>query len=498
MPQTPDYLRPEVDAAQPSLQLIADLLGGSRAMHASPAVAAYLPQWPQEARETWMKRVQAATLYKGFERTLSASVGLLFGTPPTVSFEGAAALEAHAWNIDGQGNAFDVFAKRCAESAVANGYAVVVVDFPARPAVPVVTRATEQAFGLRPRWTYYHRRAVCSWRTATVNGQLVTTQLVLHEPTTADDGAYGIVALDRYRVLAVTDGVAGWTLWQKPATAGADWTVVDAGAYVNRRGEVRDTLPVAVAAVGRHEAPFVVQPPLEGVAEANLAHWRAKTELTWGSRLTAIEQPVIIGQLAPDATGQQPTSVPIGWDHVVNVMAGGDFRFVGPSGAGLTALKERMLEAEREIAALGLSFLARDTRAAETAEAKRLDATAENATLATAATGLEDAFNLAWEHHAWFEGLPAAAAPTVAMTRDFERLTLDAARATFIAALVAEGFPIRDAVQMLAVGGLLHTTDAAELDRIAAEWAGGADAAAELTRLATEAQLRRPALPPAA
>jgi hypothetical protein len=239
-----------------------------------------------------------------------------------------------------------------------------------------------------------------------------------------------------------------------------------------------------VAYAGRTDAPMTSHPPLLGCAFANLAHFRNKTELEWGSRISAIEQAVVTGELAMDSqTGLPATGVKIGWEHYVHLAQGGTFAYVGPSGQGLNQLEKRMREAEQEMAALGMSFLSRDTRAAETAEAKRLDATAENSTLATAAQGIEDALNLAWSHHAWYEGVPDVNAPSITINRDFERVVLDAAQGQFIASLVAEGFPIRDAVRMLSVGGLLHTTDEDELDRIALEWEGGAEAARDIPTL---------------
>lgn len=483
---SPDYVRDEVKAVAPDLQLIADLLGGTRAMQESPQLARYLPQWPDEKDTTWARRTRAGTLFEGLGRTVSAATGMLFQAPPVVTYPvDEEKFAAHWLDIDGLGTKGDVFAKRFAESAIAFGHALVLVDFPETPGAPV-TAATEAEMNLRARWALYPRQSILSWRIGVVRNRLVPTQVVLYEPATKEDGLYGVTAVQRYRVCAVREGVAGYVVWEKPSASVKEWTKVAEGTYRNRRGETRDTLPIAVAYAGRTDAPMTSHPPLQGCAYANLAHFRNKTELQWGSGITAIEQLVISGALAVDSTtGLPATGVKTGWEHYIHTEQGATVDYKGPSGAGLNQLKDRMLEAEKEIAALGMSFLSRDTRSAETAEAKRLDATAENSTLATAAQGIEDALNLAWSHHAWYEGVADADAPSLVLNRDFERLVLDAAQGSFIAALVAEGFPIRDAVQMLAVGGLLHTTDAAELDRIAAEWEGGQGAAQDLQALAS-------------
>jgi len=486
-PRFPDYVRPEVREAADDLALIHDLLGGTRGIQGAKALKEYLPPWPDETLDTYAKRAKAATLFEGLQRVLSASVGLIFATPPQLTFpRDEARLRAHWDNIDGAGTKGDVFAKRFTESAIADGFALILVDHPSRPVGVTVTAANEARLGLRPRWASYPRASVLSWRVETIANEQVVTQLVLHEPTAVALGDYGIGTMHRYRVLRVVDGIAGYVVWEKPEQPDGQWRVVEEGLFRNRRGETRDTLPIAVAYTGRTDAPFTAAPPLRAVAYANLAHWRNKTELQWGSGLAAIEQPVITGDLVKDEGESTSATIKTGWEHYIHLQQGGTFEYKGPSGSGLDQLEKRMREAEQEMAALGMSFLSRDTRAAETAEAKRLDATAENSTLATAAQGIEDALNLAWSHHAWFEGFAESEAPTLVLNRDFERVALDATYIGAIGALVREGFPVRMAVQMLAQGGVIPTTDAAELDLLALEWEAGGQARADAEALALE------------
>ncbi len=473
-PDAPNYLRDEVKAAQPDLQLVRDLLDGTRAMHGSPLLRTYIPQWPDETETTYAKRASAGTLFEGLSRTVSASVGLLFGVPPTFSASVAAERFLAQWqNLDGAGTHGDVVCKQWAEDAIAEGHALVLVDFPAPPDGTVVTAATEAALNLAPRWAIYPRASICSWRTAVLANRLEYTQVVLHEPTAVEDGRFGVKEVSRYRVLEVREGVAQWSVWQK-TTDDRGWETVSSGVYRNRRGETRATLPIAVAYAGRRLAPMVSRPPLLGVAYANLSHFRNKTELAWGSRIAAIEQPVVSGALALDpATGAPVTGLKMGWEHYIHLEAGGTATYMGPSGRGLGELEKRVREAEQEMAALGMSFLSRDTRAAETAEAKRLDATAEHATLATAAQGLQDAANLALQHHAWYEGVAAADAPTLTLTRDYEKTVMDPAMVGAVGALLDKGLPIDTAVQILARGNFLPTTDEAALEQLATEWAAG-------------------------
>jgi hypothetical protein len=82
-PNRPDYIRPEVLEAGPDLELIHDLLGGTRQMHDHAAL--YIPKWKDESDSVWHKRSKIEQLYEGLGRTLSASVGKLFAVPPKLS-----------------------------------------------------------------------------------------------------------------------------------------------------------------------------------------------------------------------------------------------------------------------------------------------------------------------------------------------------------------------------------------------------------------------------
>lgn len=470
---TPDYLRPEVVAAEPDLALIHDLLGGTRRMRCEAQGRQYIVQWPDEKPETYAKRVKAATVYEGLGRTRSAAVGKLFAKPPTVDFGGAEAALKPRWeNVDAQGTKGHVFAKRFMNDAIADGYALILTDYTPRPEGAVVTSANEGALGLRAKWAMYARSSVCSWRSDVVNGELVTTQLVLAESSTEPAGAYAVRHVERYRVLRVTEGVANWSLYRKEEDAHGQVTfhLEGSGLFKNRAGQTRGTLPIAVAYTGEVSAPFVARPPLLGLAWANLSHWQNKTELQWGSKIAAIEQFVIKGRLM-DPTGNQSTggAVKIGWEHAVNVEAEGDALWIGPTGNGLGQLKARMEEDEQEMAALGMSFLSRDTRAAETAEAKKLDASSEDSTLSTSAQGGDDALNLALQDLAWFEGIEAASAPTIEMNRDYSGTVLSPAAVTALAALIKEGMPIRTAVACLVTGGIIVANEE-EQEVIIDEW----------------------------
>lgn len=480
-PSRPDFLRAEVVAARRDLTLIHHLLEGTRAMHAH--YAEYVKAWPKEESATHYKRGTSEQLYEGLSRTVSAAVGKIFAKPPKLEYPtDEATLAAHWENLDLAGTKGDVAAKWFVRDGVTDGYGIILVDHPARPDGKQVTAANEVELGLRPFWAFYAREAVCSWRTDRLKNRAVITQLVLHEPTELPLGLFGVTTVHFYRELWVRDGVAGYTLWRAPVKEGEAFTQERTGVFKNRLGATRDTLPIAVGYTDKAAAPLVAKPPLLPVAWANLGHYQQAANLRYYRELAAFPQPVIIGQLVgpPDEHGAPTAGVlrlgPGVAQHLTG--EGADFKWAELSGTALEQVEAGVRAKEEQMAKLGLAFLQHDTRAAETAEAKRLDAAAEDSTLATAAQGLEDALNLAWEHHAWFMGLAKAQAPRITLNRDYSGTVLTAQQTQAIAALVREGLPTLRAVQALIAGGVL-TANEDEAEAIAMEWDGGLDDAAE-------------------
>lgn len=490
-PNLPNYVRPEVEAAAALQSLIRDLLTGTEAMHANAAT--YLHRWTDEADGTWRLRSTLEQLYEGLGRTVSASVGMLFAKPPVVEFEaGEAVFTPDLANVDGTGNELAVFAKRFAESAIAYGYALIVVDHPSAPEGVAITAANEGELGLRPFWRRYDREAVCSWRTVVLDNVETLAQLVLYEPTTVPDGAFGVATVDRYRVLQLTNGPtgvqAGWQVFEINAKGEAE--PGPSGVFADRAGNPLARLPVAIGYAGRSDAPLTAKPPLAGVAWANLGHYQQSSNLRFYREVAAFPQPTVAGQIL-GADGAPTTMLPLGPLAGVHLATpDATYQWTELRGTSLEQVEKGVTEKAQQMAALGMSFLVRETRAAETAEAKKLDKTAENSTLATAADGIEDALNVAAEFHAMYRGVEAEQTFTVALNRDFDAQVMDAATmAVYVAAVKDAGLPPRLLLEAWQQAGRLAAE--VDLDALEAEMLGNLEAARDTAAVAAEANADR-------
>ena len=484
-PSTP---RSEYVAALPLVSLIRDLLGGTPKMHEQ--CATYIPKWKAEKQENYLKRARSAKVYGGLARSLSASVGMLFAKEPEPSDNWPAAMLEHWWNIDGKGAKGPVFAKRRAEDAIADGFGGILVDFPSVPEGVVVTAANEAALNLRPRWAAYQRLDILSWQTAVVNNVETPVQIVLRESHTRTTGEFATETVPAYRILTLREQntapkgaapviawVASWRLVIETKAASGEVTGIEElgkGVFRDRTGAPFDVIPLAVGYGGRTDAPFTAHPPLTDLAWCNLQHWQIATEKRYNERLCAYPQPVKKGDLAPTGLNSQDgrpiiSKFELGPGVVVNLKADADFFWRELTGASLDKLRDAKQDERDEMGELGASFLSKKTRGVETAEAKRIDSVAENATLATAGQGVEDWLNQALEFHARYLGIPKAEAPTLTLNTDFEMALMDAATMTAWATLgTAYSLPVRMVLEALRDGGRLTATDE-ELDALEAD-----------------------------
>lgn len=485
LPSTP---RAEYLAAAPDVQLIRDLLGGTRQMHRE--YRTYIPKYRSEPSDRYKIRATSATVYGGLGRSLSASVGMLFAKAPQQQDTWPTAVEQQWENLDGKGTHGDVFCKRRSRDALADGYVGLLVDHPPAPPGVVVTAANEEALNLRPIWAAYTRADILSWRTAIINNVETLTQLVLREGQAETVGRFGVAPRVLYRVCRldpVTDTeeyLATWELLEERKVDGGEVkvVVVERGVFADKLGRIFDEIPLAVCYTGDTNAFFTADPPLLDLAFANLEYWRIASELRWYEQLSAYPQPTIEGELAGEGTVSADNQVikpklQLGPTTLVQTTAGSKFSYTETSGRAFTALQNSLAAKKDEMADLGASFLRKLARGVETAEAKRLDATAENSTLATAAQGLEDGFNEALRFHAKYLGIPKEQAPTLKINRDFEGVLMDAPTMLAYVQLVNAGYPKLLVLEALQLGGRIP--DDADLAKLELDWEAGLAAAAD-------------------
>jgi hypothetical protein len=151
-------------------------------------------------------------------------------------------------------------------------------------------------------------------------------------------------------------------------------------------------IPFVPAVLGQRCGYFSSRVPLQTLIDLNYAHWQVLTDRRHIMHIACVPMLVRVGYSPPaEGDGVQEVSQNI----MIDIPQGGDLRWLEASGAGIAPTAEELTQIENRMANVSIAFLQPDTRAAETAEAKRLDAQASNATLASVARAHQDAFELA-------------------------------------------------------------------------------------------------------
>lgn len=464
-PNLPSYQRPERAAIQKELDLMDDLIAGTPRMHAKAST--YIYKWVDEKPKVYAIRSKIENCFEGLGRTLSAATGMLYAQPPAMTWNASEAAMSPDWDdIDGNGTAGPVYMKRFGEKALRDGLCVNLVDHTPPPeGVEVVTTKVAETFNLRPTWAMYERRQVLSWREGKINNKKTLTRIVFHECGMADEGEYGVKLVHRFRKLSLVLTPDGWqAIWSLHELRGEgtrieDYAPIAMGVFKNYKGEVASFLPVSVAYAGRTDATLTASMPLLGVAYANLAHYQQSTDLRFYRALCAFPQRKIKGELAKikGPNGDMvAVKIPSGPMAVLHLAKDAEASWDELEGKSMDQLEKGITEKLSQIGQMGLAFLVPQTRMAETAEAKRIDSVAQNATLSTAGQAIEDAGNLSLEHHAWFRGIEKKDAPRMALTKEFEKPVMDAQTMTAWATVHEKtGWPIEEIVHEFKVKGLL-------------------------------------------
>lgn len=478
-----------------------DTLAGTRRMHERAHV--YLPKWPKEDDKKYVRRSTAAKFYGGTQRTLSAAVGMLFAKPPAIDERlQSDGILADQWeNIDAEGTDGAVFLKRFAEDCIADGFGGILVDFPPIPADETITQDVAERLNLRPYWSRYQRSDILSWRVGIKDNEIVPVQIVLREGKEQPLGLFGTQFIEQYRVLRLTpvildtgatSHVASWETLEERKDRSGTVTVVSTGRGFFRGhtvgsgpASVFTRIPFAIGYGGRTDAPFTAQPPLLDVANTNIAYWRIETNLTYYEALCAFPMIHTKGRIkGPDG---KPVPMEFGPSTHIETTAEGGAAWVELLGGTSTILTASLAREKRDMSELGMSFLAGDSRGVESAEAKRLDATAENATLATSAQGIEDAANMALMFHAQYLGLDPSEAPSVTINRDFESTAMDPqTMVAYVTAVEKAGLNPRLLLEAWQRGGRI--AEDVDLDALEAEMVAGMEAAADAARVRAEMQ----------
>lgn len=309
------------------------LLGGTKAMRA--AGQKFLPKWPNEDDESYQARLNTATLFPAFSRTLGVMAGKPFAKALTYSDDVPEQVKQWCDDADLEGRNLHTFASEMLAEVLAFGIAGVLVDYPR--VGPVRTLAEERQIGARPYLVKITHDQILGWKTQKVAGVTKLSQLRLAETAELDDGQYGVTTVNRVRVL--TPGA--WELWEQVKDS-LDYVLVDEGTTS------LNEIPF-VPFYGRRTGFMTGVSPLMDLAYLNVKHWQSQSDQDTILHVARVPILAMIG-------AESDTALTVGASAAVKLPQGAELMFVEHTGAAIAAgetslekLQDQMIQTGAEL-----------------------------------------------------------------------------------------------------------------------------------------------------
>jgi len=329
-------------AMQSHWDLIDDLLGGTLAMRA--AGEKWLPKEPKEENQAWQNRLDRSILYGAYSDTVDDLVGRPFSKPVTIQGKLPEQLASLEDNCDGQGTDFTQFARELFYTCLSRGLTHVLIDYPktTREDGKKLTLAQEKQTGVRPIFVHIRPQQLIGWRYEKgLDGKPKLIQIRWKETHSEPDGEFGTKEVETIRVYT-TDG------WQIHTKNDKEYVLTEEGTHT-----YPDGIPLVTCYVNK-DGFMTAQPPLEGLAWLNLAHWQsysdqrnilrfARAALLFAKGLTdeEMEKEVVLG---PSRMFRSTNSE-------------ADMKFVEHTGKAIEAGRQDLLDLEERMTVLGLEPL---------------------------------------------------------------------------------------------------------------------------------------------
>lgn len=350
-------------------------------------------EFAEEFPDRYQRYLERAYIQGVTGRTRDSLVGMVFRKPPTVDVPP----EIESWleNVDGAGQSLEQVAKSKMKRLLENGRFALLVDAPQMP--EGASAEDESAMNLRPTIAPYTAQNLINWRFEGVKGKQMLTMATLVEYVDSPIDEFGHEKDTVYRVLRLTDGVYTQQLYNLDGSAKSEeWTPRMAGR------QPLNYIPLFVAG-SENNLPDVDMPPLYNLAEIEVAQYRNIADLEEAGFIVA--QPMMsinTGDTDADTFERlNGSEISFGSRTAVVTQRGGVELVQAQSD---TLNQTLVTDKTEQMAQMGARLVQKGGQA-ETAEAARINASAEASVLETVVGNASEAIEAALEAMAMFAGI---------------------------------------------------------------------------------------------
>jgi len=339
------------------------------------------------------KQYIARAVYTNFTgRTLSGLKGAAFREEPEALLP--LGLEYLLENATGDGLPLEQVAKDIVAEVLKKGRAGILVDYPSVDSGLSLEQVT--ALNLAANICLYSAESIVNWKTSNINGRNTLTLLVLKESYNAADDEFEHAAKDQYRVLRLDEIGYSQQLYREEVP------VTELLYPRQPNGSTFDAIPFGFVGSTNNDATIDV-PPLEAIAEVNIAHYRNSADVEENS---FIHGQLTLGVTSDLSAEQWKEMNPAG--IVVGARAGhflgstGSFHSVQANASSLT--KELMKDKEQQLVMLGAQLIV-DRNSNQTAKAAQLQHASEHSVLGDVVNNVSEAIEQAIKWCGLFMGV---------------------------------------------------------------------------------------------
>lgn len=386
------------------------------------------PSTDWASRDPYEAYKARAMFYEATARTVEVLVGCAIRKPHTLEASPSVQLK----ELGGDGQDADSFVAMLLGEVITTGRAGVLVDLP-----------EDGAADAEPVARIYCAESIRNWIT---DGETLSA-LVLAEkvsvPDPSDETGLGQQEVDQLRVVRLRDGAVTVQLYRlangSEGTGQKDqWEAFGEEITPTIRGAALKEIPWAWAGAVRANAE-VDKPPLLGLVNVNLSHYRTSADLEHGRHFTALPTPWVAGAVVQDGP------LLIGSTAAWALKEGGQAGYLEFRGDGLGSLERALAHKEELMAQLGARLLMQQKRAAETAETARINQGGQSAGLQVVVASVEQTMDRVLRLVSRMTPGAEEGAVEVRLNRDFVDITMEPARLTAL-------------VQALQAGAISHDT----------------------------------------
>ena len=428
-------------------QLVRDCIEGQEAVKNN--TTGYLPAtFATDEAERYQQYLERAYFMGVTGRTHAALLGMVFRKQP--KYKLPPAVEALIEDIDGSGQSLEQMSKALVGDLLAVGRYGLLVDYPT--ADEGIDAETERRLGLRPTIAAYSAESIINWRWDGIKGRKQLTLVVLAEevPRNLDEFAHDFDTV--YRVLRLRDGVYTQTVYDAQGQQ-----IIEEYTPRMAGGATFDRIPFHIAgSTNNYPEPDVA--PLVDMAHLNIAHYQSTAELKENQFFSAQGTLHLdVGEMSTDEfQSLNPNGVIVGRRTGIITSGGGSATLLQGDSRQADILAT-MAHEEQQMVAIGARLVQRGGQA-ETAEASRINASAESSTLDSLVNNGSEAIEGALEDFARFLGADPEAV-SYQLNTEFWESGVDAQQLQAIQAGVGTLYGALDAIEMIRAGRIYLRDD---------------------------------------